>query len=62
MMDMRPSDRIQTCVERPYTTQREHDLAYAYLQRRHAEGTLLPIADWEGDPVKGYADILGIKQ
>lgn len=52
---------MRTAFERPYSTEEQRELAYAYLQRRHAEGRLDPIHDWTGDLVDGYAGILGIK-
>lgn len=59
-MTQRDLDGMRTTLERPYCTEMEHELAYAYLQRRHAEGTLHPILDWDGDLVDGYAEILGV--
>ena len=60
-MRIKQSDGHQTTLERPYSTRQDHAKAYAYLRRRHAAGTLLPVLDGTGDPVKDYADILGIK-
>lgn len=60
-MNQRESDLHQTRLERPYATPEDQAKAYAYLQRRHAAGMLAPIADWPGDLVAGYADILGVK-
>lgn len=55
------TDMHTTQLERPYASAQDHAYAYAYLQRRHARGTLPPIVDWPGDIVAGYAAILGIK-
>lgn len=60
-MNLEPSDRMQTIVERPYAGTREHARAYAYLRRRHAEGTLLPVHEGTEDIVADYVSILGIK-
>lgn len=60
-MNLEQSDRLQTVIAKPYSGKEDHRKAYAYLRRRHAEGTLLPVHDWAGDTVAAYADILGIK-
>jgi len=61
-MSLKGDDKLQTVIDKPYASMKDHTRAYAYLQRRHAEGTLPPIHDWNGDLVEGYADILGIKR
>lgn len=60
-MGLGSDDKLQTVIDRPYASEAEHHLAYAYLQRRHAEGTLPPVLDGTGNPVADYAAILGIK-
>lgn len=54
-------DKLQTRIESPRASRRDHADAYAYLRRRHAGGTLLPVRDGTGDPVADYAAILGLK-
>jgi hypothetical protein len=54
-------DKLQATIDRPYASEQDHADAYAYLQRRHAEGRLAPIHGWTGDLVAGYVSILGVK-
>lgn len=56
-----PDDKLQTVIDRPYAGDEEHLLAYEYLQRRHAKGTLPPVLDGTGNPVADYAAILGLR-
>jgi len=55
-------DKLQTIIDRCYCTTEDHNRAYEYLQRRHAEGTLPLVEDGTGDPLTDYVNILGIKK
>lgn len=61
-MTLEPSDRLTTQLPPPSATLEDHAQAYAYLQRRHAGGTLPPVLDGTGDPVEDYVRILGVKR
>lgn len=55
------ADRLMTQLAPPSATEQDHADAYAYLQRRHAGGTLPPVLDGTGDPVADYTAILGLR-
>lgn len=57
----RVDDKLQTNIDRPYASRQDHAKAYAYLRRRHTEGTLLSIEDWDGEILDGYVSILGVQ-
>lgn len=54
-------DNLRQALDRPYLGPVEHAQAYAYLQRRHAEGRLPPVLDGTGDPLADYVNILGLR-
>lgn len=60
-MPIEPSDRLTTQFSPPATTDEDHADAYAYLQRRHAGGTLPPFHDGTEDTVADYVAALGLR-
>ena len=59
-MTSKADDKLQMVIDRPYATKEDHALAYAYLRRRRAQGTLPPVVDGSGDDVADYTSILGL--
>lgn len=62
MSGVKSNDRRLASRSIPVATQAQHDQAYAYLRRRHTEGTLPPIHGWTGSTLEGYVSILGVRQ